>query len=153
MSEPSFWLQQNIAFISALVLLFAGYLVKAWFDRREQIKKRHFDIYVEMIEAICEMANAFNRDGEGFDDALAAYFTAKMKFAVVASDTTMQKLVAFDQKITAKTKVPHDEFDGILAALMKAIREENLGKTQISETDLISVTPFGRSIRDRNRNS
>ncbi len=152
MTEPNFWLQQNIALVSALVLLFVGYVVKAWFDRRENVKQRHFEVYVEMIEAICEMANAFNRGGEGFDDALSAYFSAKMKFAVVASDSTMQKLVAFDKKITAKKSVPHDEFDGLLAALMKSIREENLGKSRISETDLITVTPFGRSIRDKTEN-
>lgn len=152
MIEPNFWLQQNIAFISALVLLFAGYVVKAWFDRREQVRQRHFEIYVEMIEAICEMANAFNRGGDGFDQAISAYFTAKMKFAVVASDSTMQELVAFDQKITAGGKVPYDQFDGLLAALMKSIREENLGKSRISEADLITVTPFGRSIREKNEN-
>ena len=127
----------------------AAYWFQKQFDRREQIRARHFAIYVEMVEAICELANAHNRGGIGKDDALSSYATAKMKFAVVASDATMKKFVDFDRRITAGDKVPHEEFDGLLAKLMKSIRLENLGETSITLEELITVTPYGRSLRDK----
>ncbi|MCA0905929.1 hypothetical protein LCM27_05910 [Ruegeria marisrubri] len=101
-----------------------------------------------MLDAICELANAHNRGGIGKDEALSKYATAKMKFAVVASDVTMKKFVAFDQRITSGANVPHEEFDELLSKLMKAIRKENLGETVITNEELITVTPYGRSLRD-----
>ncbi len=141
--------------LEALLLAFltfwlgiVAYLFQKHFDRREQIRARHFEIYIEMLDAICELANSHNRGGIGKDDALSKYATAKMKFAVVASDATMKKFVAFDQRITSGAKVPHEEFDDLLSKLMKAIRKENLGGTVITKEELITVTPYGRSLRD-----
>ena len=126
----------------------ASYFVQKWRDRKEQIRARHFDIYVEMVEAICAMGNAHNR-GQGIEDALSNYFTAKMKFAVVASEDAMKKFVAFDRLLTSGDQVPNEVFDRSLAEFMRVARFENLGKTKLSDEDLVVVTPFGRSLRNR----
>ncbi|WP_420585258.1 hypothetical protein [Ruegeria sp.] len=139
------------ALLLAFVTFWLGivaYLVQKHFDRREQIRARHFEIYIEMLEAICELANAHSLGGIGKEDALSKYATAKMKFAVVASDETMKKFVAFDKRISSGVRVPHEEFDDLLSKLMKAIRKENLGETIVTNEELITVTPYGRSLRD-----
>jgi hypothetical protein len=123
------------------------YVIQKWLDRREQVRARHYNIYVELVEAVCALANAHNREGKGKEDALSNYATAKMKFAIVASDNAMKRLVEFDSRITSGQKVPHDEFDQYLANLLREIRAENLGSTGLSNEELVLVTPFGRSLR------
>ena len=137
----------------AAVLAFLGgvaaYAVQKRLDRNEQIRARHFSIYTEMVEAICELANAHNRGGDGKEEALSDYATAKMKFAIVASDSAMKTFVAFDRRITSGDKVTNEEFDGLLADFLKEIRVQNLGGTELTKEELIIVTPYGRSIRNR----
>jgi hypothetical protein len=123
-----------------------AYTFQKWRDREEQIRARHFDVYVEMAEAICEMANAHNRR-EGIEKALSQYSTAKMKFAVVASDSVMKKFVVFDRLISSGDKVAPVDFDRRLGEFMQAARKENLGKSFLAVDDLVVVTPFGKSLR------
>lgn len=145
------WDEPTGAVVAALLVFIGGlltYVFQKRVDRRETVRARHFDIYVEMVEAICAMGNAHNR-GSGIEDALSNYATAKMKFCVVASDEVLEKFLAFDRLITSGEKVPHAEFDGALAAFMHAARVETLGGSQLSPENLTWLTPFGRSIRDR----
>jgi hypothetical protein len=123
-----------------------AYTFQKWRDRKEQVRARHFDIYVEMVESICGMGNAHNR-GSGIEDALSRYFTAKMKFAIVASDVAMKKFVPFDRLLTSGKTIPHGEFDKGLAEFMRAARIENLGTTTITDEELVIITPFGKSFR------
>ena len=94
------------------------------------------------------MGNAHNR-GMGIDDALSNYATAKMKFCIVASDEVLEKFLAFDKLITSGENVHHADFDGALADFMYAARVESLGSSQLTSENLVWLTPFGRSIRDR----
>ena len=103
-----------------------------------------------MVEAICALANAHNRDGVGKEDALSEYATAKMKFAIVASENAMRKFIEFDRLVTSGEKVVHEKFDGALADFMREVRIENIGATRIPTEQIIAVTPFGRSLLDRN---
>ncbi|UWP98079.1 hypothetical protein [Aliiroseovarius crassostreae] len=122
------------------------YAVQKLFDRRELVRSRNYSAYVEMVEAICELANAHNRGGIGKEEALSNYATAKMKFAIVASDGAMRRFVEFDKRITSGKPVPHDVFDETLAEFMREVRAENIGKSKLTNQELIIVTPFGRSI-------
>ncbi|WP_306044757.1 hypothetical protein [Nioella sp. MMSF_3534] len=123
------------------------YATQKYFDRREQVRARHFAAYVEMVQSICELANAHNRNGVGKEDALSGYATAKMKFAIVASDGAMKKLVEFDRLITSGDRVPHDKFDCALSDFMLEVRRENIGSTSIPVEEIITITPFGKSLR------
>lgn len=130
----------------------ALYAFQKWQDRIERIRERNFDVYVQMVDAICALANAHNRMGEGIDAALSNYATVKMRFAIVASDQAMKSLVAFDEKITSGNNVPHEVFDHRLADLIRSLRMENIGSASraLSNDQLIAVTPFGRSLPRRN---
>lgn len=139
--------------IPSLLALVAGlitYVAQKKIDRQEKTRERHFEIYVEIVEAICDMANAHNREGVGKEDALSRYFSAKMKFSIVASDEAMEKFIAFDERLTSGERVPHEEFDQLLAQFLKAVRKENLGSTAVADRDLILITPFGKSLRTSN---
>lgn len=138
-----------LASIVAVVGGVIAYAVQKHFDRREQVRARHYAAYVEMVQAICALGNATNRGGVGKEDALSDYATAKMKFAIVASENAMKKFVTFDRLITSGNKVPHNEFDRSLAEFMREVRMENLGSTHLSNEELIVVTPFGRSLDRR----
>ena len=136
--------------IPAVLALAAGlitYVVQKKIDRRETTRERHFAIYVEIVESLCELANAHNQGGIGKEAALSRYFSAKMKFSVVASDEAMEKFVAFDERITSAEKVPNQEFDKLLAQFLRAIRKENLGSTSVTDRDLVIITPYGKSLR------
>ena len=141
MNENLFW-TAVVGFVVSVIV----YSIQKWRDRLDQIRARHFDVYVEMVEAIGDMANAHNRNS-GIDEALSQYFTAKMKFSIVASDSVLRKFVGFDHLITSGQKIPHGEFDRGLGEFMKAARAENLGSTSVSDEDLIILTPYGKSLR------
>jgi len=124
-----------------------AYAFQKWLDRKELVRARHFQIHMEMVEAIGEIANSVNRSGEGKEEALSNYAIAKMKFAIVANDESMRHFIAFDRRITSGIPVSPKEYDSLLAAYMRSARSENLGRTDLSDQDLIVITPFGRSIR------
>lgn len=136
----------------AAVLAFLGgiiaYAIQKRLDRNEQIRARYFLVYSEMVEAIGELANAHNRGGKGKEDALSNYAIAKMKFSIVASDSAMKKFVAFDRRITSGDQVANDEFDKLLADFLKEVRIQNLGGTNLTDEELVIVTPYGRSFRN-----
>jgi hypothetical protein len=125
-----------------------AYAFQKWRDREEQIRSRHFDVYVEMVESICGLGNAHNRN-TGIEDALSRYSSAKMKFAVVASDNVMKKFVAFDRLVTNFDKDTIYDFDRRLGEFMLAARRENLGKSFVGVDDLIIITPYGKSLRGK----
>lgn len=138
--------------LTALLAVVSGvtiYAVQKHFDRNAKMRERHFSIYVQIVETICELANAHNRGGEGKEEALSNYATAKMKFAIVASETAMRAFIAFDKKFTSGAKVENQEFDRLLAEFMREVRTENLGSTALTNDELIIITPYGRSVRVR----
>jgi hypothetical protein len=123
-----------------------SYAFQKWRDRRERVRARHFDVYVEMIEAMCGMGVALLRGG-GFDNALSRYFEAKARFAIVGSDVAMRALLSFDRPIASGQKVENSDFDVAFGRLLHALRHENLGATSIQPEDFVILTPYGKSIR------
>ena len=135
-----------LAAAAGFVVSVVVYSIQKWRDRIDQIRARHFDVYVEMVEAIGAMGIA-NQTGTGKKEALSEYFAAKLKFSVVASDNVMRKFVAFDRLISSGDQLPHGAFDRALAEFMLVVRIENLGPTGISGDDLVILTPYGKSLR------
>ncbi len=87
--------------------------------------------------------------GDGFDDALSRYFVAKARFAIVGSDAAMRALLNFDRLITSGPKVENADFDNVFGKLLVALRRENLGTTLIQPEELVILTPYGKSIRQK----
>ena len=143
-------MSEEFIFTTGLGLLAAAglYSWQKMSDRKELVRGRHYEVYLEMQVAISGLANSVLTGG-GQDEAFSAYFMAKMKFAVVGSDEAMKYLAVFDSLITGPTNVDSSEIDGALVQLMRQLRKENLGKTSVSNSDLLSVTPFGKSSSGR----
>lgn len=135
---------------SGLAVMVAGstYWMQKHFDRRESMRARHYNAYIQMMDSLAAMAIAHEFD-EGEEVAVTAYSVAKMKFAVVASDTAMAKLADFDRLMVGSERAPQAEFNAALLDLMREVRRENLGVTKTSDDDLLSVTPFGKTLPER----
>jgi len=132
--------------VIGLVVAVVLHSFQKWRDRKEMVRARHFDIYVEMVDAICGMGIAHMR-GSGGDEALTKYFEAKARFAVVASDEVMERFIEFDRAITSGETIKDGSFDRKLGEFMRAARAENLGRTKLSVEDLVVVTPYGKTVR------
>ncbi len=116
-------------------------------DRKEQVRERHFKAYIDIVSAIAAMANSINRGDEGKEDILSEYATAKIKFALLASDRVLNSFLQFDTRITSGEAVPPEDYDRLLGLFMNEARTEYLGKTDIAADELILLTPFGKSVR------
>ena len=120
---------------------FVGFFVRAWIDRREKIRARHFDVHVDMVQAIGKLASAFMGYYE-MKDAQSEYAIAKLKYSVVASDNAVRALSRIDAFFSTKKRKNADEVNKAIVDFMRVARAENLGRSTLSDADLLGASPF-----------
>ena len=132
------------ASIGAFVAIYIArniYPIQKTIDRDERVKERHFDILVEMMDAIGRLASAHMNFTE-MKEAQDFFARAKMKFSVIASDESMRKLGKFNRLVSKHENGTTEEINCAVAEFVREARKSNLGGTALSNSELLACTPF-----------
>ena len=142
------------AFVGAAVLLviaFVAYPYQKDLDRQEERRALDLQISMELLEAIGSVAQAhvlLTREGdEGrkqaeIEKARRDFAVVRMRFAAIGSDDAVRNVGKLQLYFSRQEKAEAREIDSLIAAIIRDIRKQLLDKTNLSNEELLAITPF-----------
>lgn len=142
---------EMIAILSAAALGAVGALAVQLLQNKASAKtrlgERYFDAYTEVTEALVGLANAHNRNDSAGPET-ERYMLVKARFCLAAPDAVLKPFLEFDRIVSGREEFSLKEYDKRLAKFLSVARADLQTSTSIDESDLLSLTPFGRTLRE-----